>query len=723
MTPKKLPKEILLRIFHFLPQQPAYQCLLVCKAWNSIVIEYVYKEITIGEDNIQTFDALLKHNPELLPTLTANGKLVKSLKIANSKSNLWQEKFTQDQMAPFLQFLPHLKKIDLTSADPKIYAYMENILKNNKDNRVLSLLEEISANYSDPEEMALYFRLCYAMRDRLKRLVVQHLMDKMCADDQQRGYQLDFLPHFKSLTHLIVNNRFNRDLSTNTIQSVLTACPHLTHFRLNTNYLVSSTRNTISANLVSSLSSPQNNSQQLGKKLKILDLHVPHISVGHLLDLIPSSGLDTLKLSANGDLFDVWMQDCDQNSLVTLIEKLHVIHYLEMDIRLDLPSYQFRLNDLSGALQRLSLQQRLDNCSSFISSLCKGRKILCRLRLDIYYTKSLHIRPFQAVEKDGKIDVNYSLGLPDRSDVIVVESLLSVLESTKMPVIYSVDIKFHVTDEPQHAMELALEIILSNCPFVTNICVTHQQLQLNASASYQLESNLHKHLSRERTAITPRNYSRFMDSTPTTILENFYTLRLSSYKNSSRQFDHIFSKSLNNIQCVEWKQQMPHINFIGEGAGAGTISQAMSDINVDLTGLGHLKRFKLDYCQLCSPNYRCYFIIVQLDSNGETGGEKTLYYKCNNMGRDDELSVEEITLEEIVSAKSAIEAERDLVIGTVTLRFSSVGQITLYNSSARSTVGIIDIKNLLGHSETSNTTRSSQAEPLDLDIPKGTEAL
>lgn len=117
-------------------------------------------------------------------TTITNAKFVKCLKINDSSKNVatTETQFTQEQLGTFLQSLPQLKRVDVSLAEVQGLRYLgfsENILKSNSSgNEVLARLEGILATIGRKEGMARYFKVCYALRDRIKRLVVHYMMEK-----------------------------------------------------------------------------------------------------------------------------------------------------------------------------------------------------------------------------------------------------------------------------------------------------------------------------------------------------------------------------------------------------------------------------------------------------------------------------------------------------------------------------------------------------------------
>lgn len=285
-------------------------------------------EITLTNDKTQLVQALLQHEDDSLPKTITNGDLVKGIKVVDipARTKLTQAQFTQEHLHSFLQCLPHLKRIDLTFANVNWYKYLEyleNILKSsNNDNGVVARLEDISTTAINNKPMSQYFKVCYAIKDRLKSLVGRYMMERFRVHDQQVGYPLEFTSHFKSLTRLEIYNNGSAsdgigDITAHTLHSIFAACPNLTHFILDTAYLDLETANTTSSDPIS-------------PNIKALFLHVPWISVRHLLNYIKALGLD--RFNATADAYEVWVQDCDKNELANLIDKLRATHQVKINM-------------------------------------------------------------------------------------------------------------------------------------------------------------------------------------------------------------------------------------------------------------------------------------------------------------------------------------------------------------------------------------------------------
>lgn len=123
-----------------------------------------------------------------------------------------------------------------------------------------------------------------------------------------------------------------------------------------------------------------------------------------------------------------------------------------------------------------------------------------------------------------------------------------------------------------------------------------------------------------------------------------------------------------------------------------TIAEKVAIAELDITDITHLQLFKFDFCGLESTNYQYCFFIIEHSSNGVSGDEtKTMYYKCNyNCGMKDAeevLSIQNSTSKEIDRMKSP---EAHNKIYAITIKFSSIDKITLYNSR-RSSIETADI--------------------------------
>lgn len=527
------------------------------------------------------------------------------------------------------------------------------------------------------------FRACYAIRDRLKRLKVRDIKGKIDADGFQAGYPLDFLFHFKSLTHLEIDNQSsaytNKGLSTQTLQSVLATCPQLTDFKLDTDHFP--IQAPVTNNLNPMPTPSPNKSQQIGKNLKVFALRVPWINVGHLVKYITAPGLDEFRLDATGDGFDVWVQDCDREELEGLIDILRATRQISINMKSGLSVADSRRTPLFSVIEQMSSEERLVKSISFITSLFKERKVLCDLNLTILGEATTIIYPLHIAVQNGRIAIKYGHLLKENSDAGISRLFSSVLGTVDMPMIYSININFHFNvDVSESFMDLTLENITSNCPYVTNICFSHPKI-----ARCRFQSDIFNDLSNNNTNITPTKYSDFMATASTTpLLESFNCLKLSgTEKYFSPQFNHILSTSFHDIRCVERRpEKIATIRQQNNNQEGDTIAEKVPIAELDITDITHLQLFKFDFCGLESTNYQYCFFIIEHSSNGVSGDEtKTMYYKCNyNCGMKDAeeaLSIQNSALEEMDRMKSP---EAHNKICAITIKFSSIDKITLYNS-------------------------------------------
>lgn len=116
-----------------------------------------------------------------------------------------------------------------------------------------------------------------------------------------------------------------------------------------------------------------------------------------------------------------------------------------------------------------------------------------------------------------------------------------------MPLIYSVKIWVCAEVDPQQeAVELALESIISKCPYATNISILNM-----AIGFYDFQSSLYSYLSNEHTMISPKKYSNFMATASNTPLsERFNSIKLSGPNILSPQLNRILPTSFKNINFM-----------------------------------------------------------------------------------------------------------------------------------------------------------------------------
>lgn len=128
--------------------------------------------------------------------------------------------------------------------------------------------------------------------------------------------------------------------------------------------------------------------------------------------------------------------------------------------------------------------------------------------------------PFHIAVQNGKITLEYALALDDNSDAGISRLLTSVLGQADMPMmIYSINVRFTMIAH-ESVMGLTLQNIISNCSYVTNICISHPL------ARCQFQSDTYNYLSNNNTIITATKYSDFMAAASTTsLLDSFSCLK------------------------------------------------------------------------------------------------------------------------------------------------------------------------------------------------------
>lgn len=245
----------------------------------------------------------------------------------------------------------------------------------------------------------------------------------------------------------------------------------------------------------------------------------------------------------------------------------------------------------------MSREERMNAFVSVITSLCKQRKLICELRLEIQNTSWTSIRSTDMEVQNGKMKIKYAFELEDSSDAAVSSLLSSVLGFAGMPMLYSIDIIFDFDVDHNHLLDVALHSILCNCPHITNIRLYHSE-----AASYHFQSDLYDHLNEDSTIITLTKYLDLLAATSSRpLLQHFNSLKLFGAKLPSTQFHHILTTSFPNIERAEWKPERPQKCYFDsryEDEEEQEDFIPITDMDLDLTSLDHLEHFVFDLCDL-----------------------------------------------------------------------------------------------------------------------------
>ncbi|GAA5816295.1 hypothetical protein MFLAVUS_009821 [Mucor flavus] len=291
MTFLQLPVEICLQIFRLLPRQTAYNCIFVCKRFHLTAKQAFYFELSLSVNNFLQVYATLIDDPEKTHTF---GPWVNTLTLHHERpvrhthQNIIT-KFEPNEFIKLLSRLPNLTTIDLRhSINSDYYISILGDLKQN----TLQRIAEIIPGTGSFKLRQSFFGTLYNFNQTLTHLKVEYCDGDITVADKT-GRMISFLPHFKSLAYLSIENHCDKQLS---FTDILNACPQL-----------------VKLNFRSKYDNPELRLDGMHSfdRLRIIELCIPKFTAAYMdyfMQHIPSHQLNTFKIELRGEGFYGWSE-------------------------------------------------------------------------------------------------------------------------------------------------------------------------------------------------------------------------------------------------------------------------------------------------------------------------------------------------------------------------------------------------------------------------------
>jgi hypothetical protein len=526
MTVPDIPNELLSLVFRKLQRKTLYQCIYVCKSWSTTAIEEYMKHVCLSGDSIVYIERCLERynwNTSLIKQFLTNGHLVRSLKIYNDDRH--SQSLVLEHFLELVHHLPNLKKLDLEFSDSraKYLEYMNKFLKRKTSNKkLLNSLEQIStSSIYFSLEMRDYIQVCYALRNNITHFYLKYLEQApLYALGQPDSSYLDILPYMKRLTHLSIENQFGTDVLQVPLHTIIKACPKLSNIKL-INFHTRRVDNSTGTLTAKGLAEQEDDDNHDLKVLEVTD--TGYVSIKCLLTLITPHYLHTLTLYMEGDIFDVWVDECGQDALEQFGNYLRRVNYLDISLKNMWRKNPINMHHLL-TLDKISPQNRVNNFNIFIDSISKGRNLICSLTLDfIDHQSARHNYVFQTTIHNGKLCVRYGFTYEEQDIANTASALnqLSLLQKYKygseeekklkkplassQSIIYSLQVNAQQLGASGNNI-LIREIlynVITNCPYITHISLFDRCIY---------ESKMFKLLNHDGYVVTTKRYQEFTRS-------------------------------------------------------------------------------------------------------------------------------------------------------------------------------------------------------------------
>ncbi|KAG2230396.1 hypothetical protein INT48_004207 [Thamnidium elegans] len=291
MTFQQLPVEICLQIFRLLPRQTAYNCMFVSKRFYLTAKQAFYFELSLSVNNfLQVYATLIDDSEKTymlepwVHTLTIHHERP----VRHTHQNIIT-KFEPNEFVKLLSRLSNLTTIDLRYSINSDY-YM-SILGDLKQNTLQHIGEIIPGTGSFKLRQS-FFQTLYNFNQTLTHLKVEYC-DGDITVAGQTGSMISFLPHFKSLTHVSIDNHYDNQLS---FTDILNVCPQLVKLNFRSKY---------------DNPEPCLDSMQSFNRLCIIELCIPKFTAAYMdyfMQHIPSRQLNTFKVELQDEEFYGWSE-------------------------------------------------------------------------------------------------------------------------------------------------------------------------------------------------------------------------------------------------------------------------------------------------------------------------------------------------------------------------------------------------------------------------------
>jgi hypothetical protein len=705
MSAQKVPNEVLVEIYRLIPRKTLYQCIQVCKAWSAAAIQEFYKDVSLDGDMITRLQPVLNLPKDQLPIMIGHGEYVKTLKIYSDGKQ--GEKLNKEQLNSLLSQMPYLKKINLVQCK-KIMFYLENlnkIVKNSNKKKgsnsdVLKRIQEVAIKYDNKvTSKPHYFNLCYALRATITHIRLEHLECALTTAGGLTGKFLYFLPHFKNLTHLHINNKRLYNWRTTeyyggdqhlSMQSILKACPNLIKFKLDSDHPILHVVEKTPFDVILLAGSLYNSSTQYSiwnnqldrinlleqnRKSKLLSMYLPDLTFKNFLQYV-SPPLSTLELELNYS-FDVWVHEHGENpttgSLLQEFEdRLGTVKILSLYFHSRNSRWEAsRPAELEAKLSIIPLQSRISRFELFVDTIYRkcASGLPCIMTLDIGYN-SVESKPreFKVTIKNGIMDINYGFRLKSDAGAMVLPSFLGGLGSNMrfLSTLQSIQISLMTTRinrnfvdvsvQAKSSMNEMVESLVLNCPRLAKIIITNCG---SSTSRYQFLSDSYNNSRLQQIQV---GEERSLTSTKNNLIEGI----IQNVKVSAELIDTL-NKTFTSIKYIDLQK----CTFVYD---------SHHNVELDLSGITHLKHFEMDVSKLhISYHTHVFFIIDYTNSHDE---KTTAYYECKKISLLPSSYGYIHSFNRFSSRKSV----------AYTLKFSKIDTFSIYNANSNSAAMRADVR-------------------------------
>lgn len=179
MKAQSLPNEILIQIFERLPRPTVYQCLFVCKAWETAAVQQFYQQVLFSAKMMIRMKNMLRPKKRSTKQVVTRGELARNLKLSHDYSR----ELSQDELISWLSYMPYLKKINMTKSyyqQAYLKAIFDKLEWNSNNNITTGFLDRIEDLQVLPNvgsssvDITKEYKVCYALRRSLKHLHLLH---------------------------------------------------------------------------------------------------------------------------------------------------------------------------------------------------------------------------------------------------------------------------------------------------------------------------------------------------------------------------------------------------------------------------------------------------------------------------------------------------------------------------------------------------------------------
>ncbi|KAI8080625.1 hypothetical protein BDF21DRAFT_493744 [Thamnidium elegans] len=236
MSAQYLASEILSQIFILLPENSVYQCMLVCKTWNTSATIQFFSTLKLGGKNNYPLTLLAANLKNGYLGFFKYGYLVKNLIIEGPF-----EEF-KDPLIFFslIMCLPYLKSIDISRCSRRSFI-LENlqVFSNDLDLKYIQDVVVFPPNRLLLTDLTIsleYYSTCYKFRETVTCLRLHDVENGYVMENGEFKSFPDILLHFKQLTSLYIDDHpcpVEKEKRVEyQLPVILKTCPKLTDLRI-----------------------------------------------------------------------------------------------------------------------------------------------------------------------------------------------------------------------------------------------------------------------------------------------------------------------------------------------------------------------------------------------------------------------------------------------------------------------------------------------------------